>query len=59
MTIELTVDPSSVEVEVNLRPTVGRQVCLGVELQIHIFVFYRIIAELLMWESLSDERTGL
>jgi hypothetical protein len=54
---------SEVEVEVNLRPTVSRPVCLGVGLPSgahgQIFVFCLTIADFLMWGTLSDERTGL
>jgi hypothetical protein len=52
-----------VEVEVNLRPTVSRPVCLGVGLPsgVHdqIFVFCLTIAGFLMCGALSDERTVL
>jgi hypothetical protein len=52
-----------VEVEVNLRPTVSRPVCLGVALPSgahdQIFVFCLRIAGFLMWGTLSDERMGL
>jgi hypothetical protein len=52
-----------VEVEVNLRPTVSRPVCLGAGLPCgahdQIFVFCLIIAGFFMWGTLSDERTGL
>jgi hypothetical protein len=52
-----------VEVEVNLRPTVSRPVCLGVGLlsgaHDQIFVFCLTIAGFLMCGTLSDERMGL
>jgi hypothetical protein len=52
-----------VEVEVKLRPTVGRPVYLGVELPSRdhdqIFVFCLIVADFLLWGALSDERMGL
>jgi hypothetical protein len=52
-----------VEVEVNLRPTVSRPVCLGVGLPSgahdQIFVVCLTIAGFLMCGTLSDERTGL
>jgi hypothetical protein len=55
-------DKSEVEVEVNLRPTVSRPVCLGVGLPSgaidQIFVFCPTIAGFLMCGTLSDERTG-
>jgi hypothetical protein len=51
------------EVEVNLRPTVSRPVCLGVGLPFgahdQIFVFCLTIAGFLMCGTLSDERMGL
>jgi hypothetical protein len=51
------------EVEVNLRPTVSRPVCLGVGLppgaHDQIFVFCLTIAGLLLWSALCDERMGL
>jgi hypothetical protein len=40
-----------------LRPTVSRPVCLGIK---HPFFYYCLtVAGLLMWDALSDERTGL
>jgi hypothetical protein len=52
-----------VEVEVNIRPTVNRPVCLGVGLPSgahdQIFVFCLTIAGFLMCGTLSDKRTGL
>jgi hypothetical protein len=51
------------EVEVNLRLTVSRPVCLGVGLPSgahdQIFVFYLTIVGFLMWGTLSDERMDL
>jgi hypothetical protein len=51
------------EVEVDLRPTISRPVCLGVRLQSgahdQIIVFCVTIAGFLMWDTLSGERTGL
>jgi hypothetical protein len=61
----LTICPNEarLEVEVNLRPTVSRPVCLGVALPSgaheQIFVFCLIIAGLLMWDTLSDKIIGL
>jgi hypothetical protein len=53
----------SLEVEVNLRPMVSRSVCLGVRLPSgahdQIFVFCLMIAGLLLWGALSDERMDL
>jgi hypothetical protein len=52
-----------VEIEVKLRPTVSRPVCLCVGLPSgahdQIFVFFLTIAGFLMWDTLSDERMGL
>jgi hypothetical protein len=52
-----------VEVDVDLRPTVSRPVCLGVGLPSgacdQIFVFCLTIVGFLMCGTLSDERTGL
>jgi hypothetical protein len=56
-----------VEVEVNLRPTVSRPVCLGVRspsgIFDHFFLspwnFFQTSACLLFCSALSDERTGL
>jgi hypothetical protein len=52
-----------VEVEVNLRSTVSRSVCLGVGLPYgdndQIFVFSLKIADFLMLGTLSDARMGL
>jgi hypothetical protein len=51
------------QVEVKLRPTISRSVCLGVGLPSgahdQIFVFCLTIAGFLPWGDLSDERTGL
>jgi hypothetical protein len=51
------------EVEVNLRPTISRPVCLDVGLPSgahdHIFVFCLTIAGFLLWDALSDESMGL
>jgi hypothetical protein len=49
---KLSTQNEKVEVEVNLRPTVSRSVCLGVGLQ--IFVFSLTIVGFLMWGILSD-----
>jgi hypothetical protein len=55
--------PFEAEAEVNLRPTVSRPVCLGVEITSgdhdQIIVFRLTIAGFLMWPTLSDERIGL
>jgi hypothetical protein len=52
-----------VEVEVNLRPTVSRSVCLGVGpppgTRDQTFVFCLTIAGFFMCGTLSDERTDL
>jgi hypothetical protein len=52
---------TSVEVEVNLQPTVSQPVCLGVVLPSgtleQIFVFCLTIADFLLWGALPDERT--
>jgi hypothetical protein len=57
------VQTNEVEFEVNLRPTVGQPVCLGVGLlsgaHDQIFVFGVTIAGFLMWGTLSDVRMGL
>jgi hypothetical protein len=51
------------EVEVTLRPTVSRPVCLGVGFPSgphdKIFPFCLIIVDFLIWGTLSDERMGL
>jgi hypothetical protein len=50
-------------VQVHLRPTVSRPVCLGVRppsgAYDQIFVFCLTIAGFLMWDTFSDERMGL
>jgi hypothetical protein len=56
----LSIFEVEVEVEVNLRPTISRPVCLGVRLSSgahdQIFVFCLTIVGFLMWGALSDER---
>jgi hypothetical protein len=51
------------DVEVKLRPTVSRPVCLGVGLPSgahdQIFVFCLTDAGFLLWGTLSDKRRGL
>jgi hypothetical protein len=51
------------EVEIKLRPTVSRPVCLGVGFPSRaydqIFVFCLKIAGFLMWGTLSEQRMGL
>jgi hypothetical protein len=50
------------EVEVKLRPTFSRPVCLvpGSHLEPTTrFLFYLAIAEFMQWSALSDERMGL
>jgi hypothetical protein len=46
-----------------LRPTVSRPVCLGIKplsgAQEQISFYCQIVAGLLMWSALSDERTDL
>jgi hypothetical protein len=55
--------PFEVEVEVNLRPTVSRPVCLGVGLSSRAHNQIYFVSEncgiLDMGHSLSDERMGL
>jgi hypothetical protein len=52
----------SIEVEVNLQPTVSRPVCHGVRLPFgardQIFVFCLTVAAILLWGALSNERMG-
>jgi hypothetical protein len=52
-----------VEVEVKLRPTASRPVCLGVGLPTvtydHIFLFCLTIVGFLMLSTLSDEKMGM
>jgi hypothetical protein len=52
-----------VEVEVKLRLTISRPVCLGVELPSEaydqIVVFCLTVAGFLLWGTLSDERMDL
>jgi hypothetical protein len=52
-----------VEVEVNLRPTISRPVCLGVGIPYGThdqFSFISLtIAGFLIWGALSDEKMGL
>jgi hypothetical protein len=52
-----------VEVEVKLRPTVSRPVCLGVGFPSgaddQIFFFNLTVADFLMWDTLSEERMVL
>jgi hypothetical protein len=59
----VSLSEQEVEVEVNLRPTVNRPVCLGFGLPSgnhdQIFVFCLTIVGFLMCGTLSDERTGL
>jgi hypothetical protein len=54
---------TEIEVEVNLRPTVSRPVCLGIRLPSgacdQIFVFRLTVAGFLMEGYLPDERMGL
>jgi hypothetical protein len=52
---------NEVEVEVNLRPTVSRPVCLGVRLPsgTRDQFFFSTVAGLLFCSALSDERAGL
>jgi hypothetical protein len=54
---------AEVDVEVKLRPTISRPVCLGVGLPARahdqIFLFCLTIAGFLLWAALSDKRTGL
>jgi hypothetical protein len=56
----LSIFEVEVEVEVKLRPTISRPVCLGVRLSSgahdQIFVFCLTIVGFLMWGALSDER---
>jgi hypothetical protein len=55
--------PHEVEVEVNLRSTVSQLVCLGVRLPsgFHDQISFLSLttADLLTWDTLSDERKGL
>jgi hypothetical protein len=51
------------KVEVKLRPTVSRSVCLGIGLPSGaddpILVFCLTVADILRWSALSDERMDL
>jgi hypothetical protein len=61
--LEYPLPQLKLKVEINLRLTIGRPVCLGVGLPSgahgQIFVFCLTIAGFLMWCALSDERMGL
>jgi hypothetical protein len=53
---------TEVEVEVTLGPTVSRPVCLGVKPRLGPKIRFLLLSDswdLLMWDALSDERTGL
>jgi hypothetical protein len=55
--------PIILEVEVNLRPTISRPVCLDVGLRSEaydqIFVFRLTIVGFFIWGTISDERMGM
>jgi hypothetical protein len=49
---------TKVKIKVTLRRTVSRPVCLGIKHPSGVY-FCQTVAGLLMWDALSDERTGL